>query len=114
MVPQTNFNSDLPSGDFGGGASGLFLSPTAGTMSIQYTCFTPYLCSSVGGVSQYEQYCDQYGYPCNKYLSLSGYSGFVQMSGASVEPDAVGNGNQMSEASKSTINSYLNSGLYIE
>lgn len=114
MVPQTNFNSDLPSGDFGGGASGLFLSPTAGTMSIQYICFVPYLCSSVGGVSQYEQYCNQYGYPCNKYLSLSGYSGFVQMSGASVEPDASGNGNQMSEASKSTINSYLNSGIYIE
>ena len=115
MKPQTNFSSDFPSGDFGGGASGMFLTPTAGIMTIHYAFFVPYaIYNDANNHSMYIAFCDQYGYPCNKYISLSGYSGFVQMSGASVEPDASGNGNQMSEASKSTINSYLNSGIYIE
>lgn len=58
--------------------------------------------------ANYESFCDQYGYPCNKYLTLGDVTGFVKCSGASV------NTAEASEAAKSTINSYLNAGIYIE
>lgn len=58
--------------------------------------------------AHYEDFCAEYGYPCNKYLKLGDITGFVKCAGASV------NTAEASEASKSTINSYLNSGLYIE
>ena len=57
----------------------------------------------------YINYCNQYGYPVNKYLTLGDISGYCQCIGASVE-GATG----ASDASKSTINSYINTGIYIE
>ena len=47
------------------------------------------------------------GTPYNGVMSLSGVSGYVQTSGASVEVGAFGN-------DKDIINSYLNGGIYIE
>lgn len=59
--------------------------------------------------ANYENFCDEYGYPCNKYLKLGDITGYVKCSGASV------NTAEASESSKSTINSFLNgSGVYIE
>lgn len=58
--------------------------------------------------AHYEDFCDEYGYPCNKYLKIGDVTGFVKCSGASVDTA------EASEAAKSTINSYLNSGVYIE
>ena len=58
----------------------------------------------------YEDFCNMYGYPVNYYLKLSDCSGsFIKCSGATVQ-GALG----ATEANKSTINSYLNSGFYLE
>lgn len=59
--------------------------------------------------TEYNSYCAQYGYPVNRYLKLGDVSGYCQCAGASVQ-GATG----ASEASKSTINSYINNGIYIE
>lgn len=109
MTPQTDFRPDFPSGNFGGGSSGLFVDPTPGIMAIHYACFPP------KDISNYINYCNKYGYPVNKYMQLNSTNvvsgSFIQCSGASVEPVS---GSCLSEANKSTINSYLNSGIYIE
>lgn len=56
--------------------------------------------------NKYDDYCVEYGYPCESYLD-SLPNGFVQCSGASCKADAP-------PAELATINSYLNSGIYIE
>lgn len=59
--------------------------------------------------ANYENFCDEYGYPCNKYLKLGDVTGYVKCAGASV------NTAEASESSKTTINSFLNGcGVYIE
>ena len=60
------------------------------------------------GTAHYIAYCDTYGYPCNQWLKVGNVTGYCECSGASVSADGA------SEDSKSTINSYLNNGLYIE
>lgn len=57
---------------------------------------------------QYKNFCDMYGYPCNGYWSLSTFNGYVKCSGAIVEAEGA------SPASLATLNSMLNSGIYIE
>lgn len=59
--------------------------------------------------AKYISFCDEYGYPCNQYLKIGDVAGYCECAGASVQ-GATG----ASEASKSTINSYLNNGIYIE
>lgn len=102
-IPRTDFRNEFPSGSFGGGSTGMFLSPTAGEMAIYMSCFPP------EDNANYTNFCNMYGYPCNKFLSLANITGFVQCSGFSVQ-NALG----ASESAKSTINSYVNSGIYIE
>ena len=102
-IPHTDFRNDFPSGNFGGGSTGMFLSTVAGNMSIYMACFPP------KDNSNYKNYCLMNGFPVNKFMSLSGISGFVRCSGFSVQ-GATGS----SESSKATINSYVNSGIYIE
>lgn len=60
--------------------------------------------------SNYEAYCDDYGYPVNDYVSsLNAISGYVQCAGAFVRniPGAT-------TADISTINSFLNNGIVLE
>ena len=57
----------------------------------------------------YTDYCDEYGYPCNKFLTFGDVDGYAEAVGASVKVIA-----GSSESNKSTINSFMNSGLYIE
>lgn len=56
--------------------------------------------------NKYDDYCAEYGYPCETYMAGLP-DGFVQCSGASCKADAP-------QAELATINSYLNSGIYIE
>lgn len=111
MIPRTGLNASAPSGDFGGSACSLFLGGTGSTADpgkvyLATKNYAPKMI--VDDPTSYASYCNIYGYPVNKFMSLSGVSGYVQCAGASVAATGA------SEASKSTINSYLNSGLYIE
>lgn len=92
------------------GFCGIGTMPNSGMLcyDIEYyypNIFPPATISS----ADYISFCDEYGYPCNKYLKIGDVAGYCECAGASVK-GATG----ASEASKSTINSYLNSGLYIE
>lgn len=79
-----------------GGAAGMGLGNTVKCFSIFHdTAVTPSNPSAIQGT------------PFNGVMSLSGISGYVQTSGASVEVGGFGN-------DKDIINSYLNGGIYIE
>lgn len=93
------------SGSTGGGLTSLFL----GGSSYLFECVLRMQQLIPKDLNNYTAYCDRYGYPCNQYLQIGSVSGYVQCAGATVS-GATG----ASEASKATINSYLNSGLYIE
>lgn len=59
--------------------------------------------------NNYFNYCNEYGYPCFRYYSLSDLVGhYVQCSGASIAAEGA------TRAELSTINSFVNSGLYLE
>lgn len=102
---QSGVSSGAASGQIGGGLPGLFLGNSGynGEIVFKMMQLLP------KDLANYTAYCDKYGYPCNQYLTLSSISGFCQCVGASVQ-GATG----ASQASLSTINSYLNSGIYIE
>ena len=101
-IPKTNFNVRSSTGQFSGAGS-LFLTSTPASMIIYAQSYMPYT------IGTYTNYCDQYGYPCNRYLKIGDCSGYVQCAGASVQ-GATG----ATPANLSTINSFLNSGIYIE
>lgn len=92
------------SGGVGTGFSSLFLTTPNGQAVFSARIFNKALGS-------YKDYCAMYGYPCNQYLKLSSIAAgsFIKCSGASVQGALYA-----SEANKSTINSYLNSGFYLE
>ena len=102
MIPQTNFNANQPSGTYGGSLTSIFLTPDPGKMTAHFECWAP------TNIDTYYDYCDMYGYPVNKYMKLSGISGYVQCAGASVAAAGA------SESMISTVNSFLNAGIYIE
>lgn len=93
------------SGGYGGGATNMFLfnSTDPGSLIFRNIQYIP------EDLAHYTDYCNKYGYPCNKYLQLSSITGYCCCVGASVSA-ATG----ATAAAKSTINSYLNSGIYIE
>ena len=103
------------SGTIGGGGTGIFLCDpdTIGTAaSMQGKLILRYLQYMPVMNLVYEDYCDIYGYPYNRFGQISSHSGFVQCVGASVGTGGVGFSG--SPANKSTINSLLNSGFYYE
>lgn len=102
MMPQTNFNANQPSGTYGGSLTSIFLTPNPGKMTAHFECWAP------TNISTYYDYCDMYGYPVNKYMQLRGITGYVQCAGASVEAEGA------SESMIATVNSLLNTGIYIE
>ena len=101
-IPKTNFNVRSSTGQFSG-ASSLFLTSTPAAMIIYAQSYMAYT------LGTYTDYCDEYGYPVNRYLPLSSVSGFCQCAGASVK-----NLSGATPANMATINSYLNSGIYLE
>ena len=101
-IPKTNFNVRSATGQFSGAGS-LFLTTTPASMIIYAQCYMPYT------LGTYTDYCDLYGYPCNRYLKLGDLSGFVQCAGFSVQ-----GASGATPSNLSTINSFVNSGIYIE
>ena len=101
-IPHTAFNVHASSGQFNGAGS-LFLTSTPASMIIYAQTYMPYT------LGTYTDYCDRYGYPCNRYLKIGDISGYCQCAGASVQ-----GASGATPANLSTINSYLNSGIYIE
>lgn len=101
-LPKTNFNVKATTGQFSGAGS-LFLTSTPASMIVYAQCYMPYT------IGTYTDYCNMYGYPCNRYLKLGDLTGFVQCAGFSVQ-GATG----ATPSNLSTINSFVNSGIYIE
>lgn len=101
-VPHTCFNVHSTTGQFSGAGS-LFLTSTPASMIIYAQCYMPYT------IGTYTDYCNMYGYPCNRYLKLGDITGFCQCAGASVQ-----GASGATPSNLSTINSFLNSGIYIE
>lgn len=101
-IPKTSFNVSSSTGQFSGAGS-LFLTSTPASMIIYAQCYMPYT------IGTYTNYCDQYGYPCNRYLKIGDCTGYIQCAGASVQ-----GASGATPANLSTINSFLNSGIYIE
>ena len=56
----------------------------------------------------YDDYCNEYGWPCNQYITLGDVTGFVQGVGISVAAEGA------TQREISSINSIVNSGIYIE
>lgn len=106
-------NCAVTTSDYGGSTAAMFTSGGAGSSdsaSKAFLSYTQWLPKALYDTpTGYADYCDQYGYPVNKYLNIGDISGYCQCIGASVQ-----NATGASESAKSTINSYLNSGIYIE
>ena len=104
-IPGSSYNISAPSGSFGGSVTSMFLTPTAGKMTVYAEVWAP------KDIANYDNYCARYGYPCNSYLQLSSLDSgsFCQCAGFTVQ-GATG----ATEAAKSTINSYVNSGIYLD
>ena len=81
--------------------SNIYVNDSKDTINIIQVLFDPKVIED----GQYENFCDRYGYPNFTYETLSG--GFYQCAGASVIADAP-------EAELATINSFCNSGIYVE
>ena len=101
-LPKTNFSVRSSTGQFSGAGS-LFLTTTPASMIIYAQCYMPYT------LGTYTDFCNLYGYPCNRYLKIGDCTGFVQCAGASVQ-----GASGATPSNLSTINSFLNSGIYIE
>lgn len=98
-----NGNYSLESGAVSG-ISGMFLSGNIGKADIASLIRLPQIIKD----SNYIDYCNKYGYPCNKYCQFTDHWGsFAQASGISIECE----GNQQAQ---SYINSVCNSGIYLE
>ena len=95
-----------PSGTIGGGATDLYLYSTQsyrGKVILRMLQYKP------KDLANYETYCARYGYPCNAYVKVGDVSGYICCVGANVQAPT-----GISQENQATINSYLNSGLYIE
>ena len=62
-----------------------------------------------GQATDYNSYCAEYGYPVGEWLRVGDISGFCQCANASI-----GNIEGATEQDKININTYLNTGIYIE
>ena len=101
-IPHVGFNCKASTGQFSGAGS-LFLTSTPAAMIIYAQCYIPYT------IGTYGDYCNLYGYPCNRYLKIGDCIGYIKCAGASVQGASGATPNNLS-----TINSFLNSGFYYE
>ena len=104
-MPGSNMNITAPSGSFGGSVTSLFISKTPASLTYYAECWAP------KDLDNYASYCAKYGYPCNQYLQLTNLAAgsYCQCAGFSVQGAA-----GASEAALSTINSYVNAGIYLD
>lgn len=98
-------SSACATGSTGGGSASIFLTENPGACFLVKKVFVP----NISSTDTYDEYCQEYGYPCNDYFPNGLPDGYVQCAGAS----CVGaTGATLSDLN--TINSYLNSGIFIE
>ena len=106
-------NCTVTTSDYGGSSAAMFTSGSQGSSDSACKAFLTINVWKPKCIKDskdfYVNYCNQYGYPVNKYLTLGDITGYCQCVGASVQ-GATG----ASEAAKATINSYINTGIYIE
>ena len=104
-LPTGIGTAGMPSGGIGSGFSSLYLTTDPGKGTFAMRLYKPL------SNPDYQDFCDLYGYPVNDYMRISSIAegSFIKCSGASVQ-GALG----ATEANKSTINSYLNAGFYLE
>ena len=108
IVPNSGVSAQCTSGTFNGGSTGIFLNgSTPGEFYYRAECWKPLAIHQ--DATQYTQFCNEYGYPVNRYMRIGDNPGYVMCASANVS-DIYG----ASEANKSTINSFLNNGIYIE
>ena len=108
LVPNSGVSAQCTSGTFNGGATGIFLNgATPGKFYYRAECWKPYALHQ--DVTLYTQFCNEYGYPVNRYMKIGDNSGFVMCASANVSAIY-----GASEANKATINNFLNNGIYIE
>ena len=107
--------SFLPNGLSLGTASGNFGDPCLAFFLYQDNeradrgkVFLRYVTMAPHNIADYESYCDLYGYPVNKFLQLSNVNGYCCCVGACVEMPM-----PISPINQSTINDYLNTGIYL-
>lgn len=100
-APSTT-NVGAPSGSVGASLSAIWLTGEFAKARLTRKVFVPV------DKAGYGNFCDMYGYPCNQYMNLSTISGYVKCSGAVVEASGA------SQASLATLNSMVNSGIFIE
>ena len=107
-IPVNSSSARCSTGNFNGGASGIFLNGTTpGQLYFYAQCWKPLFLHQ--DPTQYEQFCNEYGYPVNRYMRIGDNSGFVMCASANVSAIY-----GASEANKATINNFLNNGIYIE
>lgn len=104
----SNTMGNAGNGVTGSGISSVFLDGASGynNIHIEGVCGYPAICDGLVG-GEYNAYCQQYGYPCNQYVTLSLDNSYVVCSGAFVKCK----GNQQDQA---FVNSVLNSGILLE
>lgn len=59
--------------------------------------------------TNYNAFCNEYGYPCGKWLRVGSIAGYCKCAGANISGVA-----GATESDKAVINQYLNNGIYIE
>lgn len=107
-VLQTGVPVGTAAGSIDGGGTEMFLVDTVGSSSLGKVVLRV-IQWIPKGYNHYEDYCDEYGYPCNDYYKINTISGYIRCYGASVKDAA-----NASQANLASINSYLNSGFYYE
>ena len=111
-IIQFNPGTNSPSAKYGANAHAGYAG--IANLTSGKTCFldTEYYIPAIfsgGDSSEYNNYCNVYGYPVDRYLKLGDISGYCQCNGVSV-----GSISGATEGDKLYINQCINSGIYIE
>lgn len=105
-------NPSAGGGSLGGGVTAAFLTSSGKAVYVNVEYYIPSIFD--GGVANYEFYCNEYGYPCGQYLKFGDITGYAEAVGASVGTGTVAGIPGANTSDISTINSFLNTGIYIE
>lgn len=93
-----------PSGSIDSSAPGMFLSSSPGQVILNLITMGPTMVQQ----DEYISFCNKYGYPSNRYISLASYSGYVKCFNTSIGCKGA------SQSEEQFVNTCLNSGIYIE
>ena len=94
-----------PSCPIGSSSPSIFLDTNPGQVKFIVTVMGPEI---IQHTDEYTNFCNKYGYPCNRYISLGSYSGYVKCFNTSISCSGA------SQSEEQFVNACLNSGIYIE